>query len=73
MRDAPAGWAKWTVPGYEFVYMEYEDDSSFPSGIRYLKDHDLPLAGAAHDFTDPGTGKQHMFFSIRRLLVQAGV
>lgn len=65
--EAPAGWTKWIVPGYEFVYVEHDDDISFADGIQYLKDHDLPLAGAAHDFTDPATGRQYMFFPIRRL------
>lgn len=65
--EAPAGWTKWIVPGYEFVYVEHDDDISFADGIQYLKDHDLPLAGAAHDFTDPATGRQYMFFPVRRL------
>lgn len=65
--EAPAGWTKWIVPGYEFVYVEHDDDVSFADGIQYLKDHDLPLAGAAHDFTDPATGRQYMFFPVRRL------
>lgn len=44
----------------------------FLAGMQYLKEHDLPLAGAAHDFTDPTTGRQYMFFPIRRLPVRAG-
>ena len=35
--------------------------------LRYLRDHDLPLAGAVHDFTDPVTGKSYMLFPIRML------
>ncbi|WP_242502753.1 hypothetical protein [Bifidobacterium pseudolongum] len=44
----------------------------FLAGMQYLKEHDLPLAGAAHDFTDPTMGRQYMFFPIRRLPVRAG-
>lgn len=45
--EAPTGWTKWAVPGYEFVYVERDNDSSFAAGIQYLKEHDLPLVGAA--------------------------
>lgn len=53
-------------------FLEHEDESSFSAGMRYLKNHDLPLAGFAHDSTDPAMGRQYVFFSIRRLPVQAG-
>lgn len=35
--------------------------------IKYLQDKDIPLVGAVHDFTCPQTGKNYMFFPIRKL------
>ena len=35
--------------------------------IKYLEDNAIPLVGAVHDFTCPQTGKNYMFFPIRRL------
>lgn len=65
--EAPKGWTKWIIPGYEYLYAESENDHTFSDAIQYLKDHNLPLAGAVHDFTCPQTGKNYMFFPVRRL------
>lgn len=65
--EAPDGWTKWVIPGYEYIYVECENDSIFPKVIQYLKEHDIPLAGAVHDFACPQTGKSYMFFPIRKL------
>ena len=65
--EAPDGWTKWTVPGYEYVYAECGEDHIFPKVIKYLEDHSIPLVGAVHDFTCPQTGKNYMFFPIRAL------
>lgn len=65
--EAPAGWTKWVIPAYEYIYVECEDENTFSSGIKYLEDNNIPLVGAVHDFTCPQTGKNYMFFPIRRL------
>ncbi len=65
--EAPNGWTKWVIPGYEYIYVECENDDTFPKIIKYLEDNDIPLAGAVHDFTCPQTGKNYMFFPIRKL------
>lgn len=65
--EAPDGWTKWTIPGYEYIYVECEDDDTFSKVIGYLKDNSMDLAGAVHDFTCPQTQKNYMFFPIRRL------
>ncbi len=65
--EAPEGWTKWVIPGYEYIYVECENDNNFPKIIQYLKENDIPLAGAVHDFTCPQTGKNYMFFPIRKL------
>ncbi len=64
---APDGWTKWMIPGYEYIYVECESDTIFSQTIKYLEDHAIPLVGAVHDFTCPQTGKNYMFFPIRKL------
>lgn len=61
---APQGWVKWTIPPYEFIYIENEGATSFADGIRYLEENNLTLAGAVHDFHNPITGKDYMYFPI---------
>lgn len=65
--EAPEGWTKWVIPGFEYVYAECEDGDTFPKMIDYLTVNHMALAGAVHDFTCPRTGKQYMFFPVRRL------
>ena len=63
--EAPDGWAKWIIPGYEYIYVERDSEDS--CSIKYLKDNGISLVGAVHDFISPLTGKNYMFFSIRKL------
>ena len=65
--EAPNGWTKWTIPGYEYIYVECEGNDTFSMAINYLKGNGIPLAGAVHDFTCPQTGKNYMFFPVRKL------
>ncbi|MCI9021364.1 MAG: GyrI-like domain-containing protein [Eubacterium sp.] len=64
---APDGWTKWVIPGYEYLYVERENDSVFPKVLQYLEDNHIALAGAVHDFICPQTGKEYMFFPIKKL------
>ena len=65
--EAPSGWTKWTIPGYEYICVECENDDTFSKTLKYLKDEAIPLVGAVHDFTFPQTGKSYMLFPIRKL------
>lgn len=65
--EAPDGWIKWIIPGYEYIYVECENGDTFSQTIEYLKDNAIALAGAVHDFTCPQTGKNYMFFPIKKL------
>ncbi|MBO6041193.1 MAG: GyrI-like domain-containing protein [Oscillospiraceae bacterium] len=65
--EAPEGWTKWVVPGYEFLRAERENEDSFSQVLQYMEDNGIPLAGAVHDFSDPQTGKDYMCFPTRRL------
>ena len=65
--QAPEGWVKWVVPGYEYLAVEAEDGNTFAEMLQYLRENRISLAGAVHDFTCPGTGKNYMYFPVRRL------
>lgn len=64
--EAPAGWTKWVIPGYEYLRAE-SSGTAFPDTLACLAQSGLELAGAVHDFTDPATGKSYMCFPIRKL------
>lgn len=65
--EAPVGWTKWIVPGYEYISVACETEHSFSDMIQYLHEHNLMLAGAVQDFTCPQTGINYMLFPIRKL------
>ena len=65
--DAPEGWVKWVIPAYEFLVAEHENDQIFVKMLEYMKESNFALAGAVNDFTDPKTGKNYMYFPIRKL------
>ncbi|MEG0457334.1 MAG: GyrI-like domain-containing protein [Oscillospiraceae bacterium] len=63
----PNGWKKWIIPAYEYIYVENEGPSTFNQFIEYLQKNNISLAGAAHDFNCPKTGKEYIYFPIRKL------
>lgn len=65
--EAPKGWTKWKIPAYEYIVTESEGDAVFSEVIAYMKENDIPLVGAVHDFTCPQTGKNYMYFPIKKL------
>jgi predicted transcriptional regulator YdeE len=65
--QAPKGWVKWTIPSYEYIYVKNESPTTFPDVIKYLKENDIQLIGAVHDFNCPETGQGYMFFPIHKL------
>ena len=65
--EVPEGWTKWVIPSYEYLHVECDHDGVFSEMIVYLQEHNIPLVGAVHDFTDPTTGKNYMCFPIRKL------
>ena len=64
---APEGWCRWVVPGYEYLKVEQENPDTFREMLEYMKKNDIELVGAVHDFSCPKTGKNYMFFPIRKL------
>ena len=65
--EAPDGWAKWTVPGYEYLCAECTDSDTFSAVLDYMKQNGIPLVGAVHDFTCPASGKNYLYFPIRKI------
>lgn len=65
--QAPEGWVKWNVPGFEYLRVECDHDGVFPEMIDYLRENGILLVGAVHDFTCPQTGKNYMYFPIGRI------
>ena len=63
----PEGWAKWNIPGFEYIRVENDAPDVFPRTLAFLADEGLTLAGAVHDFTDPANSKSYMLFPIREL------
>ncbi len=64
--EAPEGWVKWVLPAYEYLVVESEGPHTFSEMWQYMKENGIPLAGAVHDFSCPATGKQYLFFPIRK-------
>lgn len=64
--EAPKGWTKWIIPGYEYIVVE-NHDKVFEDTIRQMKEEGIPLVGAVHDYTDPATGKGYLYFPIRKV------
>ena len=65
--EAPDGWTKWVIPGYEYIRAECENGDTFAEVLEYMINHHMDLAGAVHDFTCPVSGKNFMFFPIKTL------
>lgn len=63
---APDGWTKWTIPGYEYLCVAVESESTFADTLNYMTANGIFLVGAVHDFTCPSSGKNYMFFPIRK-------
>lgn len=65
--EAPDGWVKWTVPGYEYIRAENAGGSVFADVLEYMNRENMTLAGAVQDFTCPDAGKSYMLFPIRKI------
>lgn len=65
--EAPEGWTRWVIPGFEYVYTEKENEDTFSQVLMYLKRNGLELVGAVQEFNCPETRKEYLFFPIRSL------
>ena len=64
--EAPAGWTKWVIPAYVYLFTECTETDVFARMLAYIRENGMELAGAVHDFTCPQTGKNYMFFPIEK-------
>ena len=64
--EAPEGWVKWVLPAYDYLSVECEGENTFSDMLQYMKENGMTLAGAVYDYSCPGTGKDYMFFPIRK-------
>ena len=65
--EPPQGWTKWVVPGFEYLRAEAEGPDTFARAVQALRESGISLAGAAQDFTCPATGRNYIYFPIRKL------
>ncbi|MDD4125531.1 MAG: GyrI-like domain-containing protein [Eubacteriales bacterium] len=63
----PDGWVKWIIPSFEYIRIESNTENAFAKGLEYLKESHLELAGAVHELTLMSTGKEYLYFPIKRL------
>lgn len=64
--EAPDGWTKWMIPGYEYLVVE-NHDGAFGDTIRQMNEEGIALVGAVHDYTDPATGTGYFYFPIKEV------
>lgn len=64
--EAPDGWTKWKIPSYEYIVVE-NHNGVFEETIGQMNEAGISLVGAVHDYTDPVTGKDYMYFPIREV------
>lgn len=65
--QAPEGWTKWNIPGYEYLCAKVETENTFSKVLDYMQKNKIPLVGAIQDFSCPKSGKDYMLFPIRKL------
>ena len=64
--EPPEGWTKWEVPAFE--YLRFAQEAwEFDQAVAHARDNGFSIAGAAHDFTDPKTGKGYIYIPIRKI------
>lgn len=65
----PKNWVKWTIPSFEYLYVLVENDmqATLRHVMNYMKENEMELAGAVHDFICPQEGKSYIFVPIRKL------
>lgn len=67
----PEGWVKWTVPQRTYLKLEIENGAyqeTFRRGIdEILPEQSYRLSGAVCDYTEPGTGKNFLFFPCEKI------
>ncbi|MDR2514728.1 MAG: GyrI-like domain-containing protein [Christensenellaceae bacterium] len=68
--EAPEGWVKWTIPGFEYACCKVEGDprAALGEALAFLDESGLSLAGAVQDYLSPSEeGQPYLYLPVRRL------
>lgn len=65
--QAPAGWTKWIVPGFEFRLGKIEGEGYFYRAFDELTSMGLPPVAATENWIDIETGDFYFAFPVKRL------
>lgn len=65
--QAPQGWVKWQIPGFEYLKVENNVETVFADALAYMQENSMQLVGAVQEWTIPAEGKTYLLFPIRRL------
>lgn len=65
--NPPQGWVKWTIPSYEYIYSQVENENTFNEVINYMKDNNINFVGAVHEYNCPEDGHVYLFCPIKKL------
>lgn len=65
--EAPKGWSKWIVPGFEYAKYKIEGDGFFYRALEDLKADGMQQVGACHLWSDPDTKEMYFCFPVRKL------
>jgi hypothetical protein len=50
-----------------YIYAKNENQNTFIEVIEYLKENNIKLVGAVHDYNCPEDGQGYRFFPIQRI------
>ncbi len=66
--QAPQGWVKWVIPGYEYLVVKNDNPKVFAKTIKYIRKNKMELVGAVQEFYCPSENQQqYMYFPIKEL------
>lgn len=61
-KNGHSGWVKWTIPGYEYLYVKCTEQDIFVKMMEYMEEQGIELAGAVHDFNCPKENDRDICF-----------
>lgn len=65
--QAPEGWVRWDVPGFEFRLGKIEGENYFYRALEVLNAQGTPVVAATENWFDPDTDEPYFAFPVRWL------
>lgn len=65
--EPPAGWVKWTVPGWRYRCTPMTDETTFFSALQELQTQGYTLAGAVQECFDGTSGGVLLMYPVERV------